>query len=89
MTDHPLRATIEALWERRDGLSAATTGADRDGVERALELLDAGQARVAEPDGQGGWRVNQWLKQAVLLSFRLRDSAPMEISGAALTTRCR
>jgi 2,3,4,5-tetrahydropyridine-2-carboxylate N-succinyltransferase len=72
-----LRARVEALWERRDGLSPATSGADRDDVEAALELLDSGQARVAEPDGQGGWRVNQWLKQAVLLSFRLADSEPM------------
>ena len=42
---------------------------------RALALLDAGEARVAEPDGDGGWRVNQWLKKAVLLSFRLNDNA--------------
>jgi 2,3,4,5-tetrahydropyridine-2-carboxylate N-succinyltransferase len=73
-----LAATIEALWERRAELSAATRGADREAVEAALELLDSGQARVAEPDGQGGWTVNQWLKQAVLLSFRLEDSAVME-----------
>ncbi len=72
-----LQARIEALWRRRDGLSPATAGADRDDVEAALELLDSGEARVAEPDGVGGWRVNQWLKQAVLLSFRLADSAPM------------
>ncbi len=83
MTDHPLRATIEALWARRDTLNSATKGADRDSVEQALDLLDGGHARVAEPDGQGGWTVNQWLKQAVLLSFRLRDSAPMEISTGA------
>ncbi len=72
-----LRARIEALWERRDRLSAGTAGPDRDDVEAALELLDSGAARVAEPDGAGGWRVNQWLKQAVLLSFRLADSEPM------------
>ena len=46
----------------------------RDAVEQALALLDAGEARVAEPDGAGGWRVNQWLKKAVLLSFRLNDN---------------
>jgi 2,3,4,5-tetrahydropyridine-2-carboxylate N-succinyltransferase len=73
-----LQAQIEALWERRDGLSPATTGTDREAVEQALALLDSGQVRVAEPGGHnGGWRVNQWLKQAVLLSFRLSDSAPM------------
>ena len=83
MTDHPLKTSIVALWERRDRLTAATVGPDRDAVEAALDLLDRGEVRVAEPDGQGGWRVNQWLKQAVLLSFRLHDSAPMEISTGA------
>ena len=78
-----LQARIEALWARRDQLSPATTGADRAAVEEALEMLDSGQARVAEPDGNGGWQVNQWLKQAVLMSFRLADSAPMEISTGA------
>ncbi|MEN9499070.1 MAG: 2,3,4,5-tetrahydropyridine-2,6-dicarboxylate N-succinyltransferase [Pseudomonadota bacterium] len=78
-----LQARIEALWARRDQLSPATTGADRASVEEALEMLDSGQARVAEPDGNGGWKVNQWLKQAVLMSFRLADSAPMDISTGA------
>ena len=78
-----LQARIEALWSKRDQLSPATTGADRASVEEALEMLDSGQARVAEPDGNGGWKVNQWLKQAVLMSFRLADSAPMEISTGA------
>jgi 2,3,4,5-tetrahydropyridine-2-carboxylate N-succinyltransferase len=82
MTDHPLRSTIEALWQRRDGISAATTGASA-AVEEALDLLDRGAVRVAEPDGLAGWRVNQWLKQAVLLSFRLRDSAPMDTAAGA------
>ncbi len=76
-----LSARIEALWERRDGVSPATTGADRDDVEAALALLDSGQARVAEPVA-GAWRVNTWLKQAVLLSFRLSDSAVID-NGAA------
>jgi len=76
-----LAARIEALWERRDGVSPATTGADRDDVEAALALLDSGQARVAEPV-DGAWRVNTWLKQAVLLSFRLSDSAVID-NGAA------
>ena len=78
-----LQARIEARWAKRDQLSPATTGADRASVEEALEMLDSGQARVAEPDGNGGWKVNQWLKQAVLMSFRLADSAPMEISTGA------
>ena len=83
MNMHALQARIEALWAKRDQLSPATTGADRASVEEALEMLDSGQARVAEPDGNGGWKVNQWLKQAVLMSFRLADSAPMEISTGA------
>jgi 2,3,4,5-tetrahydropyridine-2-carboxylate N-succinyltransferase len=78
-----LQSRIEALWDRRDQLSPATTGADRASVEEALEMLDSGKARVAEPDGNGGWKVNQWLKQAVLMSFRLADSAPMAISTGA------
>ena len=83
MTMTALQARIEALWAKRDQLSPTTTGADRASVEEALEMLDSGQARVAEPDGNGGWKVNQWLKQAVLMSFRLADSAPMDISTGA------
>ena len=83
MTDHPLRSTIETLWQQRDGVSASTTGAARAAVEEALDLLDRGAVRVAEPDGQAGWKVNQWLKQAVLLSFRLSDSAPMDTAAGA------
>jgi 2,3,4,5-tetrahydropyridine-2-carboxylate N-succinyltransferase len=72
MTD--LAATIDQAWEDRAALGFETTGEARDAVERALALLDRGEARVAEPDGNGGWRVNQWLKKAVLLSFRLNDN---------------
>jgi 2,3,4,5-tetrahydropyridine-2,6-dicarboxylate N-succinyltransferase len=78
-----LQPRIEALWERRDTLSSATGGEDRRAVEAALEALDDGKVRVAAPDGQGGWQVNQWLKQAVLLSFRLTDSQPMETAAGA------
>ena len=69
-----LQTTIDAAWDARDTVSAATQGAVRDAVDHALALLDAGTARVAEPDGAGGWHVNQWLKKAVLLSFRLNDN---------------
>lgn len=65
---------IEAGWDARDGVSASTRGELRLAVDAALDGLDAGELRVAEPDGAGGWRVNQWLKKAVLLSFRLNDS---------------
>ena len=76
-----LAAAIEQAWEARDGVTPASADV-REVVEAALELLDSGQARVAEPDGQGGWQVNQWLKKAVLLSFRLNDNVLVE-NGAA------
>ncbi|WP_294268526.1 2,3,4,5-tetrahydropyridine-2,6-dicarboxylate N-succinyltransferase [Sphingomonas yabuuchiae] len=69
-----LAATIDAAWENRAQLNFATQGEERIAVDRALALLDRGEARVAEPDGNGGWTVNQWLKKAVLLSFRLNDN---------------
>ncbi|MCW0180189.1 2,3,4,5-tetrahydropyridine-2,6-dicarboxylate N-succinyltransferase [Zavarzinia sp.] len=68
-----LASIIEAAWDARDGINSATTGAVREAVEAALELLDNGEVRVAEPTASG-WVVNQWLKKAVLLSFRLNDS---------------
>ena len=74
MTD--LAATIDAAWEDRAGLGFDTRGEVRDAVEAALAMLDAGEARVAERDGDG-WKVNQWLKKAVLLSFRLNDNVLM------------
>jgi len=82
MEQHPLEQPIERLWEGREALSAATRGDDRAVVEAALDALDEGKVRVAEK-GPGGWRVNQWLKKAVLLSFRLTDSTPMEGPGGA------
>ena len=81
MSIQSLQQPIEALWERRDSLSSSTKGADRDAVEQALDAMDGGQARVAEKTSSG-WQVNQWLKKAVLMSFRLYDSAPMEFSAA-------
>ena len=77
MDDTALRTTIEAAWEARDSVSAATSGAARDAVDAALEALDSGRLRVASPEA-GGWTVHEWLKKAVLLSFRLSDSGPME-----------
>ena len=69
--------TIDAAWEARDGVTLQTKGEIREAVEAALELLDKGEARVAEKQA-GGWHVNQWLKKAVLLSFRLNDMKIME-----------
>jgi 2,3,4,5-tetrahydropyridine-2-carboxylate N-succinyltransferase len=68
-----LESTINAAFDARDGISAATKGEVRDAVDSALELLDKGNARVAEREASGKWKVNQWLKKAVLLSFRLND----------------
>jgi len=82
MTFAELQSPIEDLWERRDQVSATTEGEPRRLVEASLAALDSGAARVAEP-GQGGWRVNEWLKKAVLLSFRLNDSMPMAGAGGA------
>ncbi|WP_185984737.1 2,3,4,5-tetrahydropyridine-2,6-dicarboxylate N-succinyltransferase [Aureimonas mangrovi] len=74
MTDHAsLETTIDEAFEARDTISATTTGAVRDAVEAALALLDSGERRVAERGADGNWTVNQWLKKAVLLSFRLND----------------
>jgi 2,3,4,5-tetrahydropyridine-2,6-dicarboxylate N-succinyltransferase len=77
-----LRTTIEAAWDTRDSLSFTTTGDVRDAVNAALAMLDNGSARVAEP-GVDGWVVNQWLKKAVLLSFRLNDNVIMPGPGGA------
>lgn len=71
-----LQAAIEAAWDARADVTPAST-AVRDVVEAVLEMLDTGKVRVAEPTG-GGWQVNQWLKKAVLLSFRLNDNAVIE-----------
>ncbi len=69
-----LSTTIEAAWEDREAIDVNTTGAARAAVETALGLLDRGEARVAEKR-DGAWIVNQWLKKAVLLSFRLSPMA--------------
>ena len=67
---------IEESWEQREHLSSKTQGPARVAVEAALDGLDRGEYRIAEK-GADGWVVNQWLKKAVLLSFRLNDSRPM------------
>jgi 2,3,4,5-tetrahydropyridine-2,6-dicarboxylate N-succinyltransferase len=68
-----LQSAIEAAWEARDTLGVATQGVVREAVETALAGLDDGSLRVAERDAGGAWQVHQWLKKAVLLSFRLND----------------
>ena len=71
-----LQSVIDAGWEARDGVSSATRGELRDAVEAALAGLDDGSLRVAEKIA-GEWQAHQWLKKAVLLSFRLNDMAPI------------
>ncbi|WP_337267991.1 2,3,4,5-tetrahydropyridine-2,6-dicarboxylate N-succinyltransferase [Oryzifoliimicrobium ureilyticus] len=68
-----LEKTIENAFDNRDGINTSTKGEVRDAVDAALSLLDSGEARVAERGHDGAWTVNQWLKKAVLLSFRLND----------------
>ncbi len=80
MTDPQLQEAVDAAWQDRERLTPTTTGAARDAVEAALDGLDSGRLRVAEKI-DGAWRVNQWLKKAVLLSFRLSDAA--QIAGGA------
>ncbi|RZJ96490.1 MAG: 2,3,4,5-tetrahydropyridine-2,6-dicarboxylate N-succinyltransferase [Brevundimonas sp.] len=72
-----LESTIEAAWEDRASLSPSTHGDVRKAVEQALALLDSGQARVASRGEDGVWTTHQWLKKAVLLSFRLNDNQIM------------
>ena len=76
MSDASLQATIDAAWEDRANVGLATKGEIRDAVEAALEGLDSGKYRVASKE-TGSWVVHQWLKKAVLLSFRLYDMAPI------------
>ena len=68
-----LEKIIEAAFDNRDSVSVSTKGEIRDAVVTSLNLLDAGEVRVAEKQADGNWTVNQWLKKAVLLSFRLND----------------
>ena len=81
-----LVTAIEAAWERR----ADITPADQDVrgvVDEAIALLDSGEARVAEPDENGGWKVNQWLKKAVLLSFRVHNNRIIVVIGQQIVIR--
>ena len=73
-----LQSVIEAAWEDRANLSVAAAPAEiREAVAHAINELDAGRLRVASREGVGQWTVHQWLKKAVLLSFRLNDNVVM------------
>ncbi len=75
-----LQKTIEAAWENRANVNLKTTGDVRDAVTKVLTEIDAGKLRVADKSS-GSWQVNQWVKQAILLSFRLNDNAVVEGPG--------
>jgi 2,3,4,5-tetrahydropyridine-2-carboxylate N-succinyltransferase len=72
MTTHELEPAINAAWEKRDEINVYTRGEAREAVDHALDLLDSGDLRVAAK-ADGVWKVNEWLKKAILLSFQLRD----------------
>jgi 2,3,4,5-tetrahydropyridine-2-carboxylate N-succinyltransferase len=72
-----LETTVNSAFDARDTVNAATKGEVREAVDHALDLLDKGEARVAQREANGTWHVNQWLKKAVLLSFRLNDMSPI------------
>ncbi len=76
MNNAELQSVVEAAWERRDEITPKTGNPERAAVELTLNALDEGSLRVAERR-DGGWQVNQWLKKAVLLSFRLNDMVPI------------
>ncbi|MBF0248315.1 MAG: 2,3,4,5-tetrahydropyridine-2,6-dicarboxylate N-succinyltransferase, partial [Alphaproteobacteria bacterium] len=78
MSHTDLENTINAAWENRADIGLNTQGEVREAVNEAMNLLDSGKARVAERLGVGDWKVNQWLKKAVLLSFRLNDMGLIE-----------
>ncbi len=73
-----MKTLIEAAFDDRDNIGVDTQGDVRDAVNATLEALDNGSLRVAEREGVGQWRVNQWAKKAVLLGFRLNDMAVMD-----------
>jgi len=80
-----LETAINHAWDARDTLTPSTQGEMREAIDEALTALDSGTARVAEKSGDG-WVVNEWLKKAVLLSFRINDMAPIEGGPGERTT---
>ena len=77
MSHDALHAAIDAAWEDRDALNPDTGGATREAIEEGLAMLDTGQERVATREPDGTWIVHQWLKKAVLLSFRINAMEPV------------
>jgi 2,3,4,5-tetrahydropyridine-2-carboxylate N-succinyltransferase len=84
-----MKDIIESAFEDRNHLTPATASPEiKDAVNEAIHLLDSGKARVAEQKGVGDWQVNEWLKKAVLLSFRLADNTPMPLDIHNTLIRC-
>ena len=78
-----LRFMVDSAWERRAMLTIdEMEGSTRPTVERVIDGLEKGEFRVAEPDGKGGWLVNEWLKKAVLLYFRVQEMELIEADPA-------
>ena len=80
---HEWESLIDAAWEKRASLGAGDAAGLRTSLDQVMDALEAGALRVAEPDGQGGWRVNQWVKRAILLYFRAHDMRLMD--GGSMT----
>src|SRR5690348_3579035 len=80
---HEWESLIDAAWEKRASLDAGDAAGLRTSLNQVMDALEAGALRVAEPDGQGGWRVNQWVKRAILLYFRAHDMRLMD--GGSMT----
>ena len=77
-----IEQTINEAFERRADITPSTVDSEtKNAIEEAINLIDSGEARVAEQKGVGDWVVNEWLKKAVLLSFRIRDNEPMSAGG--------
>ena len=84
-----LQSTIDVAWERRTEINAANAPQIREAVEQVIAALNGGRLRVAERRGVGEWSVNQWVKKAVLLSFRLTDNQPMHAGDLAFFDKVR
>ena len=83
------QSTIDVAWERRTEINAANAPQVREAVEQVIAALNGGRLRVAERRGVGEWSVNQWVKKAVLLSFRLTDNQPMHAGDLAFFDKVR
>ena len=79
MTEHNMKEIIEAAFEDRANINPQNvTPKVKQAINEAIHMLDLGEARIAEQQGMGDWIVNEWLKKAVLLSFRIEDNTPMQ-----------